>query len=132
MILVDTSVWIDFFRAKSGRPHPLAELLGGRNRVCLCGLIRQEILQGIHQPKELTATTRMLDLLPFLPTTTATDDHAAEIFRVATRHGLNMPTVDATIAAIALQHNVSLYTRDHRHLCALAELVPLRLYDEKA
>lgn len=129
MILVDTSVWIDFFRTRTETVHPLAVLLSERNRVCICGLVRQEILQGVRRAKSLTSTKRLLSYLPFLPTSEAMYDRAAEIFQRAARSGLTIPTVDATIAAIALEHRVELYTNDHRHLQPVAKMIALPLYE---
>ncbi|MBI4366767.1 MAG: PIN domain nuclease [Deltaproteobacteria bacterium] len=130
MILVDTSVWIDFFRSHRGAASlHLATLIRGQNRVCICGLIRQEILQGIHHPQELAHTLRFLRQLPFLNTRAVTYDRAAELFRLVARHGTQIPTVDATIAAIAIEHTVPLFTLDRRHFFAIAQMAPLHLYE---
>jgi len=49
MVLVDTTVWIDFFADRS-EPHvaALQELIENEEDLCLCGVILAEVLQGIR------------------------------------------------------------------------------------
>lgn len=53
MILVDTSVWIDFFNGKD-LPHveTLESLISQEADIVICGLILTEVLQGISNDKE--------------------------------------------------------------------------------
>ena len=47
MILVDTSVWIDFFRKKNTpQVEYLSNILENNEDLCICGVIITEILQG--------------------------------------------------------------------------------------
>ena len=54
MVLVDTTVWIDFFSAYS-YPHvkSLEKLIVNREDICLSGVILTEVLQGIRKDSEL-------------------------------------------------------------------------------
>ena len=62
MILVDTSVWIDFFRADD-LPHvqKLETLIEQGERIALCGVILTEILQGIRDESAFHRTRVYLD-----------------------------------------------------------------------
>lgn len=53
MILVDTSVWIDFFNGKE-LPHVvmLETLILQEADIAICGVILTEVLQGISNDKE--------------------------------------------------------------------------------
>lgn len=56
MVLVDTTVWIDFFSAHS-YPHvkTLENLIINREDICICGIILTEVLQGIRKVVNLGA-----------------------------------------------------------------------------
>ena len=62
MILVDTSVWIDFFASRQ-LPHvkTLTNVIERRDDLCLCGIILTEILQGIKNPKEFQKINTILE-----------------------------------------------------------------------
>jgi predicted nucleic acid-binding protein len=49
MVLVDTTVWIDFFAGRN-EPHvmSLQELIENEEDLSLCGVILAEVLQGIR------------------------------------------------------------------------------------
>ena len=73
MVLVDTTVWIDFF---SNRPEPhvaaVRRLIENGEDLCLCGLVLAEILQGIRSDTAYGKTKDYLSaLIPSyeLPTT---------------------------------------------------------------
>lgn len=51
-VLVDTSVWADFFNGtQSPEADALAELLAGESVVCTCGLVVTEVCQGLRRSK---------------------------------------------------------------------------------
>lgn len=61
MILVDSSVWIDYFR---GAETPQVELLDGmfgRTPLAVGDLIVAEVLQGVRDDKEFNLVRRTLD-----------------------------------------------------------------------
>lgn len=64
MILVDSSVWIDFFNGRDSRETDLLALLL-RRRILLTGdLILAEVLQGFRQERDMEAARRALLSLP--------------------------------------------------------------------
>jgi predicted nucleic acid-binding protein len=114
MVLVDTSVWIDFF---SARPEPhvntFETLIADREDICICGIILTEILQGIRNDTEFRKTRILLGNLIYLPM--AYDDYvrSAQIYRHLRRKGITIrKSVDCMIAAVALAHNVFLLHND--------------------
>ena len=61
MILVDSSVWIDYFR---GTETPQVEVLDGllgRTRLAIGDLIVAEVLQGVRDEKEFNLVRKTLD-----------------------------------------------------------------------
>jgi predicted nucleic acid-binding protein len=82
MTLVDTSVWIDFFRGID-LPHVqrLEALIQQGENIALCGLILTEILQGIRDDNAFERTQTRLEPLLMLPMTKPIFVQAAVIYR---------------------------------------------------
>ena len=58
MVLVDTSIWIDFFQApESHTGSALESLIKDHNSVAICGIVLQEVLQGIRNGLDLAPDT---------------------------------------------------------------------------
>lgn len=128
MVLVDTSVWIDFFQAPdSPAAESLARLIVGHNQVVLCGVVLQEVLQGIRGTRNFDLVQERLLRLPFVDANKETWLQAANLYRNLRSKGITIPTTDATIAALAMQHNLLLFSSD-RHFKAISADTTLRLY----
>ena len=68
MVLVDTTVWIDFFAARSsGHVVTLENLIINREDICICGIVLTEVLQGIRKDSEFKKTRDLFGKLLFLP-----------------------------------------------------------------
>jgi predicted nucleic acid-binding protein len=115
MILVDTSVWIDFFR---GRNTPyrsmLHELIADDEDLSITGIILTEILQGIRDDKVNRETREyLLDYPLFDPSGAATYIEAANIYRHCLRKGKTVrKTIDCLIAAVAIENDLTLFHND--------------------
>jgi len=59
----------------------MTRLIQGTNRVLICGLVMQEILQGLKSSRSTDLFQSRLQKLPFLPTRKITYILAAEIIR---------------------------------------------------
>lgn len=131
MILVDSSVWIEFLRGKDRAIFDaVSGLIKDSNRVCICGIIMQEVFQGIRDDREHSLVKEKLELLPFLEAGKHTYIAAADIYRTLRKKGKTVPGADALIAALAIEHEAGLYTLDLPHFQMIAEnLASLRLYD---
>ena len=88
MVLVDTTVWIDFFAGRNeSHVMSLQESIESEEDLCLCGVILAEILQGIRSDADFIKTKEYLGDLIFLPMRHATFVQAAEIYRVPSKKG---------------------------------------------
>jgi predicted nucleic acid-binding protein len=68
MVLVDTTVWIDFFAARSSaHVGTLEDLIINREDICICGILLTEVLQGIRKDSEFKKTRDLFNNLLFLP-----------------------------------------------------------------
>jgi hypothetical protein len=114
MILVDTSVWIDYIRA--GDAH-LANLLTNR-MVCMHPWVVGELACGTFAGR-----ADVLRTLQRLPQIIAARDH--EVLFLIERHqlmGKGMGYVDAHLVTAALAGGARLWTRDKRLSAAVSAL----------
>jgi len=114
ILLVDTSVWIDYFRGRSvSHVAALEQALHVGDDVCVCGLILTEVLQGISSDVDYRKTATYFKSLVFLPMTYDTFVRAAEIYRALRRNGVTVRRpMDCLIAATAIEHDVLLLHND--------------------
>ena len=114
MVLVDTSVWIDFF---SSKPYPhvkrLENLIFNREDLCLCGIVLTEVLQGIREDSEFKRTRDLLTNLILLPMAYSIFLRSAEIYRTLRKKGITIKKpVDCMIAAVAIENDIPLLHND--------------------
>jgi predicted nucleic acid-binding protein len=115
LILVDTSVWINFFK---GRETPASLYLRqnlGNILIATCPVILQEVLQGIVNDKDFERITNYFSDLICLPVnnTYAMAIQSAEIYRKLRKKGIiiRKPN-DCMIAFYALNNNISILHDD--------------------
>ena len=111
-LLPDTCVWIDFLK---NRNTPLTiqleqKLLQGE--VYTCGVVLYELLQGIRNPGEDVQVRAAFDALVMLEVTAKTWVGAAKLSAELRKKGITLPMSDIIIAAVALEHNVTIMTVD--------------------
>ena len=114
MILVDTSVWIDFF-AGHDLPHvdKLEGLIHENEDLSLCGIILTEILQGITDDRTHQRVQQYLTPLLMLPMPESVFVNAANIYRKLRKRGITIrKSNDCIIAATALEHQCELLHND--------------------
>ncbi len=63
MILVDSSVWIDYFRGEVTRESDAVDALLGRESLLIGDLILAEVLQGFSSNKDFNQAKRILSTL---------------------------------------------------------------------
>ncbi len=129
MILVDSSVWVDFFRPSPGRAGAeLRRMIEESEPFALSGIVVAEILQGLT--RDAGAIERFLAQWDMLePRGFDTYRSAAAIYRAARGKGIASSTIDTLIAAIALEQGASVFMLD-RDFVRIARMTGLELYSE--
>jgi len=125
VILVDTSVWIEVFRAR--RPLDLAATVD-LDDVVTCLPIVQEILQGFREENAYRRARDAMLSFPIVESPLGSDVFldAVGLYRAARRGGRTVrSTVDCLIAACAIRHDLEVLHRD-RDFAVLSEFSPLR------
>lgn len=127
MILVDTSVWIDFIRGRSTEVvDRLRNALDRGVEVAVTSLIYQEILQGASDERMFRDYRSYLSgqrfLHPLEPI--ATYERAARLYFECRRKGLTIRSSDdCLIAQIAVEQGVPLL-HDDRDFERIAQVAP--------
>jgi predicted nucleic acid-binding protein len=115
MILVDTSVWIDFLRGEdSPQRRALHDCIENDTDIAITGIILTEILQGIADGRGLRTTREYLLEFPvYEPKGIPTYIEAARIFRECKMKGRTVrSTVDCIIAAVCIENNMPVLHKD--------------------
>ncbi len=120
MIMIDTTVWIDFFNDHSTtQVMTFQNALKNSEDICICGVIITELLQGIRDDNQYLKTKSYLENLIFLPMNYTTFIKAAEIFRYLRKQGITIrKPIDCMIAAVSVENDVPLLhnDRDFEHI----------------
>lgn len=129
-VLVDTSVWSLALRRDNPGNIPavtvLGRLLAQNDLVVITGVILQELLQGFSGPRDRRLIIEKLSSLPLLVPDLDDHIHAAELRNRCRRKGIQVGTIDALIARLAMAHDCSLLTTD-KDFQAIAVITELRL-----
>ena len=133
MIVVDTTVWIDFLEAR-GTPFDLhlKALIEKEESLALTDVIYCEVLQGVLDDAKFRRTREILRAYPILRIRgLRTFEHAANLYRACRKKGLTVrKTVDCLIAATCMDAGAQLYHND-RDFEVLAKVNGLRIYSPK-
>lgn len=130
MILIDTSVWIDFFdHPTSPYAEELKILIEKDEELCLADISVTEILQGIKEERVFEEIAGYLIRFPILRAQSLeTYIHAADIYRSCREMGKTISkTIDVLIAAIAVENNISVFHHD-KDFDSIAECTKLKIY----
>lgn len=115
MILVDTSVWIDFLKDVDS-PHcrVLDRLIENAEDVSITEVVLTEVLQGIKDDRAFRMVKGYLLEFPiYRPKGVQTYLQAAQIHRDCRKKGKTVrKTVDCIIAAICLENDLTLLHKD--------------------
>jgi len=114
MVLVDTTVRIDFFADRpAAHVAALQELIENEEDLCLCGVVLAEVLQGIRFDSDYRKTKEYFDDLLFPPMRRATFLKAAEMYRDLRKRGITVrKPVDCMIASVAIEYDLRLLHND--------------------
>jgi predicted nucleic acid-binding protein len=130
-VLIDTSVWIDFFNSpnSSSEVGVLRQLIKEDRAISLCPVIYQEISQGIRDDQTFEYVREILldfDMIDFAWLTVT--DKAIEIYRTLRKKGITVrKSNDCLIAAYAILANVRLLHKD-RDFTQIAKGTTLQVF----
>ncbi|MEO6594726.1 MAG: PIN domain-containing protein [Planctomycetota bacterium] len=129
-ILVDTSVWSLALRrdntSDSRHVRRLQAALEHSEQLFTTGLILQELLQGFAGARNRQAILAQFESLPLIAPDRGDHVDAADLRSAARRRGIQIGTIDALLAQLAIRHELALLTAD-QDFARLAKVAPLQL-----
>ena len=114
MILVDSSVWIDYFRGATNVQTEVLDALLGQQPLAIGDLILTEVLQGFDDERDFNTARKMLTALTVVELGgEEIAIQAAKNFRALRRLGVTVrKTIDTVIATRCIESGYELLHND--------------------
>ncbi len=113
MILVDTSVWVEVLRDKTGRIVKVFRERAGDEIIAFSRFTQLELLQGAKNEQEWQRLDTYLSTQYYLEATEDTWRDAARIYFELRKNGITInSSIDCCIAQLAIETQVLLLHRD--------------------
>ena len=130
MIVVDSSVWIDYFNGKKTSQTDRLDSALGNIQVIIGDLILTEVLQGFQNSKEFKVAKDLLMGIPFMPMVgRAIALKSAENYRFLRRRGVTVrKTMDVIIGTFCMYYQLPLL-HDDRDFDPMVRFLGLKIVD---
>ena len=126
-VIIDTSAWVDSFRAKTEHGFSLlVKDLILKNRVLMPGIIKTELLRGTKTKSEFNRLSDLLRGISYLTVAEDFWDSLSEFSFQLFRKGISAPLTDTYIALLCIENKVSLLHHD-KHFELIAQKTPLKI-----
>jgi len=113
MFLIDTSVWINVFRDRTGTVRQSLEAIINNENIFLSQFTQMELLQGCRNEREWTLLETYLQDQDYIEPTPNTWVAAARIYYDLQRQGLTVrSSIDCCIAQLAIENQLILIHND--------------------
>jgi predicted nucleic acid-binding protein len=114
MILIDSSVWIDYFNGVYNQKTDFLYSNLGREEFVIGDLIYTEVLQGFSDERSYRKAKELLDVFPFKNIGGKEIAlSSANNYRILRKKGVTIrKTVDVFIATFCIENNISLLQND--------------------
>ena len=118
MIVVDSSVWIDFFNGVSSPEVERLDGLLGVTPLAIGDLILVEVMQGFRNERDVATARQLFRSLALLPMLSGSNAwKAAENYRQLRSRGITVrKTIDGIIATACIEANLPLLFSDRDFL----------------
>ncbi|MCD6318232.1 PIN domain-containing protein [Candidatus Aerophobetes bacterium] len=111
-VIVDTSVWIQFFNSPQSKEKAELDKLLNSNQVVVAGVIVSELLQGSRSQKDYGDIEDKITVLPYVEVSKDTWIEVGKTSFKLRKQGVTLPLTDILIATLAKENNLEVYTLD--------------------
>ena len=111
LVLIDTSIWIYYFRGEKEVYNKVNELIDS-GKVCSLGLVIAELIQGAKTEKEVRVIKDMATVFPQLTEGADSWEKAGVLSFQLKKVGKSIGLADCYIATIAKENEATIYTLD--------------------
>lgn len=127
IILVDTSVWIEYLRKKEIIFEEINNLVE-KNKVAICKLIVAELIQGSKTDKEVRAIKDLASIVPVLEERQDNWLKAGELSFNLRRKGVTVGLADCYISIMVNSYNALLFSLDE-HFRVIGKHFSIGIYE---
>jgi predicted nucleic acid-binding protein len=128
--MIDSSVWINYFREKNYELTPFIKELMEKDQVYINGIIRIELLKGAKSEKNYRSLKSSLNGLHFLEIDKKLFDTISEAAFKLRTNGVTVPLTDLVIAVQCVENGLILINED-RHFEFIQDHFELKLYQHQ-
>jgi hypothetical protein len=125
-VLVDTSVWVSYFRVGSPDVSEKVDRLLEGAEVCVPKIVLAELVQGAKSEREISAIEDFFDAFTILDQSQETWLKAGRLARQLKTRGKTIHLLDCYIAVIAQENACAVLTLDE-HFKEIQKVTPLDL-----
>lgn len=137
-VVVDTCIWSLLLRRRPSARLDAYERqlklelreLGDEGRICMLGVIRQELLTGIHSAGHFKQVRERLAPFEDYKLTPAVHERAAENANYCRKRGVETYTVDMLICTVAQIESMPVFSTDP-DIARIARLLLLKLHEPR-
>lgn len=124
MILVDTTIVIDYARGKNASLNALIPTVGA----AICGIVRAELLCGARDATHRAALHSLLATFGHIPLPDSLWDAVGENLASLRLRGVTVPFPDVVIVTLAIDRDLEVWSTDPHFTTMQTHLPRLKLY----
>ena len=111
-VLIDTSVWIAYFKNTDERLADKVDDILGSSEVCVPRVVIAELVQGAKTGKEIAVIEEFVEAFRIVDQTDSTWLKAGKLSFSMKRKGITVHLIDCYIAVIARENNCRIFSLD--------------------
>jgi predicted nucleic acid-binding protein len=125
-ILIDTSIWIDYFRNKSSKISEKVDSILSNHEVYVPKIVIAELIQGAKSEREISVIEDFLGAFNIIDQKEDTWLKTGKLCFNLRKKGKNINLTDCYIAIIADEHKCQILTLDE-HFKEIQKMLPITL-----
>jgi len=125
-VIVDTSVWVDYFKGRKSKIVEEVRRLIVSNRAVLTGVSLAELLVGTRDGAQRGLLIDALTALDYVEVSDTVWVKAGELGAELNQKGITVPLTDLLIAALSVTHKCEIFTTD-KHFNCMPELTTYKV-----
>ncbi len=125
-ILVDTSVWIDYFKGQNGYIVNLMDAILTKNSIYVPKVVIAELMQGCKSEKEISVVEEFLDAFYIIDNSEDTWMKAGKLSFSMKKQGKTVNLIDCYISVIASENDCAVFTLD-KHFDDIKNFIKIKL-----
>ena len=127
-ILIDTSVWIDYFQNKSSSISEKMDRILSEAEVCVPKIVIAELIQGAKSSKEIAIIEDFLEVFHIIDQKQDSWVKAGRLSYDLKKHGKTIHLLDCYIAIIAQEFGCKIFTLN-RHFKDIQKVISILLVE---